>query len=498
MKGAVRAPGVLSPRLLIPLWCLALAALRVGTDNETDAFWTAREGLDLMAGGALIHPDRWSWAPVPGDFVPNSPAWQWFLGLAWRAAGRSGLMLVSFISIALCLHAMARLARRLGAGQLGTAMGLVVLVIVDGPLFVNRSALPAFVLLLVALDRLWRHKARLARAHGLTSACIGFTVSLALVSAGLWLHTSWALWSVAWLVDAALFSALAWPGRLARQLSFAGSALLGCGLAIAIGPLGLQIFAQSERVAHATQGINLEWASPVEQGVRWTLVCAFAVAMGVVASVNSWRRRPIDEVWVVRLVLSMGLLGGALAGAFAIRFLLLGLLCGMPVITAQFASWGPRWTGSAVARRLGERATARYWSILMMVAGLIVLPLGIARSALLAYPSLSDPSISSLPRDCSLFADDSSAAILLRPDVRIWWDGRQDYWGRTRFIDGIRFLQGSERNDLVPAGTTCVLLHNIASGPKWTHLAAGLDADPRWKTVAANAYSQAWTLAIAR
>jgi len=125
---------------LLSVWVLFLAALRAASDREVDAFWMVREGLALLQGSPLVHPDVWSWAPVDRHFVPTSPLWQFALAQSWKWAGLHGVFLVSFTSIALALTLIAVLSRAIGAGPELTVGILITVSIVCGPLFVARAS----------------------------------------------------------------------------------------------------------------------------------------------------------------------------------------------------------------------------------------------------------------------------------------------------------------------------------------------------------------------
>ena len=101
--------------------------------------------------------------------------------------------------------------------------------------------------------------------------------------------------------------------------------------------------------------------------------------------------------------------------------------------------------------------------------------------------------LDALPKGCRLLSDPSSAGpvLLLRPDVRVWFDGRFDYWGRDRLIEAARVL-ATDRVDEPPfTDTTCVLLSTqdqFAGGA----LAEALDASDEWSRVPGGGTVRAW------
>lgn len=485
-------PAISTRGLLVPVWCIALALLRVGIDTENDALWTAREGLDLLAGGALVHPDLWSWAPVAHDFVPNSPAWQWLLGLAWAGGGRVGLIVVSFGSNLLSFLALAHIARRLGAGELSITFNLVWLAALDGAIFVNRSALPAFIWLLVGIDVLWRVGSTFRgsrRRHAVPMLGLGVALW---VTVGLYLHNSWTFWAVVLVACVAVWAHFSNGRSTVTPHWLVLSAVVGAVLAVLSGPLGAHVISQTFRVVDQVAGANLEWVSPFERGLRWSLVCLAAIALGAILTQRVWSRnrsQPESE----QFVLALGLLLGSIAGLFAIRFLFLSLLCGMPLLAAEATRWASARAPGALSKRLGERLTAAYWHPVMLAAGALVVSFAFINTASAAYPALEDSSIAAIPRDCLLFADDNaSAVLLLRPDVQTWWDDRQDYWGRDRWNRALGYLAGAEADGVVPAGTSCVLLHKNLQAGSWPPLAGLLDRNSGWRSASSGGAWRIW------
>ena len=120
----------------------------------------------------------------------------------------------------------------------------------------------------------------------------------------------------------------------------------------------------------------------------------------------------------------------------------------------------------------------------------LALPALLMRSLTLEHSR--DPAFAALPDGCRLFSDDVSAKYieLYRPDVRVWIDGRQDYWGRERLLQWRNYSQARGDSPLVPMGTTCVLLVDPGSAP----LAELLDKSPSWTSLSRTTRYAAWQL----
>jgi hypothetical protein len=92
--------------------------------------------------------------------------------------------------------------------------------------------------------------------------------------------------------------------------------------------------------------------------------------------------------------------------------------------------------------------------------------------------------IQSLPSGCNLFTTASIAGptILTRPDVPVWFDGRADYFGRTRLLEGDEYFSGVGKT-AAPPGATCAVLPVIGQITSLPMATARLNADPAWKLV---------------
>lgn len=462
-----RLPGAAA----LMVWIFTLAVWRTSIDGETDAFWTAREGIDVLNGGGLIHPDRFGWAQPDAVFVPNSPLWQLYLGIAFELGSLSGLLAASVLSLTSSLAAIAWSARKLSAGHLEIAVVLGLLVIGAAPLFVNRAALPAVALLLSAVQVASQQPqgagSRLAPVRA-------FAIAWLLSALGIWLHNSWALYGLILAISGLAASfARALRGEAPRWRA-SWSWLVGAVLGILSGPLGAQVFLQTTRVGSVARGVILEWSTPWQLGAFWTGVWLTALIVQAAASRSVWRAFWAGDARPA-LLWTFGLFG-LVAGASAIRFTFLALVALAPIAASQLThlTAGPR--ARSLRRRLGQRGTRRYWNtVLALVAAALLIP--VVRLAGSAYPDLRDPAVRAIPTGCRVFSDPKSAGaiILLRPDAKVWVDGRTDYWGRERLLLAIQYLR-VQGPTLVPAGTRCVLKLGTERRSEFRRLADSLIA----------------------
>lgn len=466
------------------LWILNLTLWRVAGDDLSDARWMAREGRAVLDGAPWVHPDSWSWAPVDAPFVPTSPLWQVILALVEERTDLAGIRVLSAFIIAGSLVVIAWLARQLGSPWVALAPTLVVGATVGLSFFRSRSGLPALALLLLLIALTWQLRGWMARHNvggPLTIACLyGATASL-----GTWLHASWAALALASVAALAVLIALE-TNRFARReasLWLAGSA--GALLGAASGPLGLDAWANAQRVSRACSGLVKEWRTPWALGGFWVGLWAVLAALVVISGLLAWRwadrRRPLA---ITLTLLDAGLVAAATTG---VRFLLLALAVSMPLASWALGAGLRRLRSSRAGQALGARASVRYWEPVVLLLGLLALPFSLI--AVAAMPNTTDPAFVRLPSGCHLFSDDNTGKLVvaLRPDVPVWLDGRHDYYGRQRLLDAQTFLAGSG-GPVVPPGTTCVLL----PATSYPALQTRLDSDQDWRLISGPGALRLW------
>ena len=476
----------LRDRALLPVAVVCLSLVQLVHGDVGEAAWMAREGGDVWRGSPLVHPDHWSWQPQPWDFLPTSPAWQFVSLAAWSLLGVFGLHLLAAMTTAVCLSVIAVLARSLGASRSTTVVALGLVYVSSIGALSARAGLPAFLLLLLAL-RIIDAEAR--RANVGDEARLGATVlvvDFAVAYAGSWLHQSWATFSIALGALQVLLLARASVRRRARMItSCAGFAAAVAGAAL--GPLGWQAWPASLQLAAACRGIVSEWKSPWSLGSPWPQLWALLVILAMVTALQWWRHR--QQTSALELVLLVIAAACMVAGLDAVRFLTLGACALAPALAAGMSrTWGvDRLTRLRV--RLGERAAEEYWRTVLALLLAPALALAVWQARLV--PTSPDPSFTALPADCRLYSTDAVAKLveLYRPDVRVWIDGRQHYWGRERLLLSRNYRNGRPAH--VPTGTTCVMLeresalalHSTMNSSSAWELVAETGAYSVWRTV---------------
>lgn len=492
---------------LIAGWIAVISVALAGTVHDTDPYWQIRAGEENLDGLPLARPDTWSWAPVDGLFYPNSPAWNVVLALAWRALGSWGLFAVTVASIAACLALVCWLALRLGARPVPTVFVVLAITAAALPVFSPRAALAGqtLMLLAIALGLWWSRRAEVAGP--LRSGLAALVAAFVLSATGNWVHLSWstsagataAAWVAMWLLVPGL-------GRRTRSTLIAGGTV-GFAAGVIVGPYGTEVFAQSRRVIEACQGLILEWTSPFDAGtvLRWGAPAVLAVLL-LVASLWTLVRCPRQTGRTDRLALLAALTVASapyvVAGLAYIRFILVALPALAPVAAWMLTRAGDRAHARAGAppptvgylrRRLPEWTSDEFWRVVAWCVLAVVTPLAIFAGSRHAAPATSAEN-ALLPTGCHSFGTTAEAAsiILQRPDVTVWIDGRADYWGRARITLAERYMTDPDPRQLVPPGTTCIVLADPRIEPTIRPLITALDASPEWRRVPGTANALLW------
>lgn len=463
--------------VLVGSWLVAIAATAALSDGMTDPFWQAREGVDVLAGGGWLHPDRWA-LHAPAHFVPTSPGWQVLLGLGWRTGGVLGVYFVAVLTIALALWVLVRVARRLGAAVVVMPLMLAWLAVCSPASLTFRASFGAIVLVVF----LWCEvDALLARSQSpwrvLWVAVCAFCASVV----GIWMHASWAGYGLLAAAGCGLLWARASSASIRERV--AGSffiAVLGTA-GVTLGPVGLDVWHEAARVAAVCRDLITEWMPPWQSGnpVLWMSLWCVVFGSTLISLWLGWAsRREATSLEMLLLALGLSLMATAL---LSVRFLPQAAPVLAPVLAAQLTRSLRSASSTARRARMGERATGLYWSRVFTGVG-VALCVTLAALQLPPFPRLENPAIAALPPSCRLFSDAASANLVLlsRQDVRPWIDGRADMWGRDRLVATQEYLYGVYPGAMLPTGIDCVLLraddyatlaHWLASQSDWAEIA---------------------------
>jgi hypothetical protein len=424
---------------------------------DTDILWGTRSGLDILGGHGLPRVDHYSWTAAGERWIPNSWGWNLVLGAAYRTAGYIGIAVVGVVAMGLVGALLGVAVRRAGGyvswGLLATqiSLGLFAVFFYPRAQLSDYAAVLAVPLLLArALDLADRRAA--ARA-GVGLACLQVV----------WmnLHSTAVLGPVMIAVGGgALLAGTFSRARAVRLLTLTAVAALAC-LAT---PFWTSPITHLAEVRQASMGLIAEWR-PAGFGSAEQVLAVAAILIGLGAVVVAWRRRAFDTVALLVLF-------SVMAGV-ALRFAPLVVLTAVPVIASA--------AGRVPARPEFVSKTA--------VLALAVLSVAcIAGSGSFADPGAQNTSptlVAALPHGCRLVNDIAvgGAVILLRPDVKVSIDSRNDMYGRQRELVALRVLGdptfGSgyvDAHDVgcVLAPTSTPLVRTLRSSYGWR--VAGRDA----------------------
>lgn len=494
-------------RWLIGVWIAAAAIALAGTVHDTDPYWQVRAGEESLDGMPLARPDGWSWAPVDGLFYPNSPAWNVILALAWRALGAWGLYLVTAASIAACLGLVAWLALRLGARGVPTVIVVIATCGAVLPVLSPRAGLAAQTIFLFAVAVAVGWADRAGRHSALVDAAVPLVAGFVLSVVGNWVHLSWstlafaaaAAWAAIWLLTPGL-------GAGRRTVLVVGGTV-GLVAGVVAGPYGVDVTVRTQAVVDACRGIVIEWIGPfsADFGARWWPLAVGGAAFLVgtfVWCIRALRRRPPDRRLPVIAALAVSAAPYAIAGFAYIRFILVAVPLLAPVAAAAVTVVVDRLharvtpappSAGYFRRRVVEWTTDRFWRVIAWAVLVVLSPLVLFAGSRHAEPATQGVN-DLLPVGCREFGTPLEAAsiIVSRPDVKVWIDGRADYWGRERNLLAQDYLYEVNQPTLVPPGTTCVVLGDLGSDPELAALTAALDADPAWQRVPGTTGANLW------
>lgn len=468
-----------------------IAAVRAATPIERDHLWSARAGLENLHGAPLIRPDTWSWS-THGEWVPNSPVWNIVLGLGWQTLGFWGLFWVAFLSITAFFALALLLARLAGARAFPTLIGFAPVLLFGFSAFTPRATMVVQSLLFLAVLFAWWWGGRAARAGWPAGIAFVGGAGVLLSAVGNWVHLSFmfmsatvaVIWAVAWFAS---------PGiSTVRRLGLVTAGTLGLLAGCVVSPYGIAMTIERSRVvAEVCRGLVSEWLSLAEvfqmQGVRFVpfiLVAVVLASASLMWAVRLLRRGARFESRF-RIIGPLVVIGVPLVafGFGSIRFILVGLLLLMPVLAGIASALISRLhrfqrrSGGILSRpRAIEYTSGGFWTVIL--SGLIVLaiPLVVSNVARGGVPPEAAV-VRAIPSECNVWPADTTAGatILLRPDTKVWADGRADFYGRAHLLEYLRIMAGTSP---IPAGADCVVLpiNDVTQ-----QLRQSLDADDAWR-----------------
>ncbi|GAB3614527.1 hypothetical protein [Humibacter ginsengisoli] len=471
---------------------------------ERDTFWETRAGLENLVGIPIARADTWSWSAT-GIWYPNSPAWNILLALGWNSSGWWGLAIVAILTCGTLITVLLVVARHAGARALPTLVVVAPLALVGSSSLSGRATVAVMVLLGASslFAGWWSGRARRQRARtaAVGAGAAGFALSLI----GNWVHLSFmpvsALVALSWTVAWCFAPGLPRRTRLGMAAAAAGGLFLGC----VCSPYGIALtVARSEAVAAACQGIITEWWSLPVAMAKGSPALVVVMLIGLTVSVLSCvtlvmrirRRGAVLPGDVALIALSVMSVPFSLAGLTAARFVFPGLFLALPALAVASTDVVGRLRRRIVrehpepSSRLRIYTTGRAFSHALVAAMIVMIPLAATSVATSVVP-VEVMLARQLPAGCQLFSEPGTAGPVLldRPDVKVWIDGRADFYGHAHLVQFQRIGAGHAP---IPKGTTCIILPTTTDDGAPSPVAAALDRSGVWQHVASAGRLALW------
>ncbi len=376
---------------------------------------------------------------------------------------------------------MVHFARRLGARPLPTLAAMVPILLLVLPFLSPRATVPALALSFTAIAGAYSWQLNAARFPAVVGAVGAGVFAVALTAAGLWVHLSWLGLGPATALACGVLWWLAPDLDTVRRMTLTLAVGIGAAAGILLGPYGIDSFAMAAAVQRACTGLIPEWFGIAHPSVaaRWAVVGVLTMVGAVACArwcLHRLRRARHDPRVGLVAALTVLALPTSISEVVAVRFIGVAAFALAPVAALSMTDVADR-----LARRADEvpprgvfrTARIRFWShgrpwrtVLLMV-WVVLLPGVLLLTLPLSRPLDEAAVLEALPQGCRLLSDPGTggAAVLLRPDVPVWYDGRADYWGRERNVLAAHVLS-TERVDGPPfTEATCIALRVDESGP---------------------------------
>lgn len=398
---------------------------RSGKIVETDVYWQTRAGLDWLSDKTFIKNDLWSYVPN-GEWIPNSWGWNLVLAYAYRLSNDYGLFALGFVVTISFLALLVVAARRLTSSWNSINHVLAFVLMFAIPILSIRPALiSAYGMLIMLLSTHAFLKAFQTRPIIMSFVFLIFNVLM------INLHLAWPIFLGAAFIG--------WSGLLLSYLPYkkALSTILPLGIAAVIGifisPLKQHLFSHMLMTFVSSTELIYEWKPMWNEPLYlFGLVLVFA------------QIRPAKKFKRIRpwAFCSMAL---AVMGIFAIRYMPWALLFSLP-------AWS-FWIRSFQVKK------DKFLSIAGIGLAIALIFISYEAITLHGRPSFLED-IKALPANCRLIAtpQTSGAVVLFRPDVKIFVDSRNEYWGKGRYKLVNEFMKHPNDDLLTAIEPTCVMV----------------------------------------
>lgn len=402
---------------------LGVALSRAIYVNSTDTLWQIRFGIDMLDSGEISYYDDYSWTMPGAQYISNSWLWNVTVGLLYKINGIEAIVALGFALVSVIITLLALLLRKNGLPWSSTFIGIALFGLFSNIWLTERPQLIDYLSILLIL---------------LISKQLDFKIPKNLVIGSALLFSIIVFWQNFHLsaplgvviiffvvLDNLLTnseSRVRNPKTLIMPIFKSGLVTVVVALGCFLTPYGLDGVTKGLNTSGASVGIITEWMTPISAFVEAGWCSVVSLLIGSFALFHTWKTK--KPAYFMLLVL-------------------------MLVLTSQQNRWSPFLAIIAMVPFLQFLATFAWHSAVLKLrpylyavsAATVFIFLGLGSFALIPHDVLAGTKTgytvaSHLPAGCKLFnADETGGPImLLRPDIKVSADGRNDLYGREKFI----------------------------------------------------------------
>jgi hypothetical protein len=411
------------------VFIVSVSLIRATYFPESDIFWGARNGMDILRNGVQIfQPDTWNLLTLGEEWSPNSWLWNVLLGGAYQLFGDYGFLLLTLLTNVAAYSFLWGYLQKLRMAPL-TAFPVLIGCWFIMNMFMNGRSNTADFLILTAF--LYLSRQSLDKTPRLLITSFLLTV--------LWMNLH-LTGIAAVIVFPAVVYAMKHKEELRRRVLQTSLVLLSTLVALLITPYGLNGLIKVSMVKNESKGLITEWSNVFYlPGANAGILFLLGASL----------------VWMVFVFKKKQYLYGLLMVAFiystydTIRltpFLL-------TVALGSLIFWeGKSFDSSKLPSRLQKVGNfSGQLSLLLIFATLLVsvfsgISLGRAVGDSQSMFPVTTDELSLIPANAraAVLQDAGSAIILYRPDVLVTLDGRNDLIGAERFVEASNILYSDD------------------------------------------------------
>lgn len=424
---------------------LGISLTRTIVIAEPDSFWQIRSGQDFLDDPQFLTPDTYSWSAFGKEYLSNSWLWNVLIGGVYSIASFSGVAILVGLYVGLLLTLTSGYLRSRNIDWKYIFVGIAIVSVLLGKWFTSRPQINDYVLLVLGMLVIQK----LSKKPPVYLFMVLGTIIL------LWnnLHLTGP-------VGALCFGGMYFVSQYRKTSPLFGKEticvmlrsvfLIIFLLALCLlTPYGVSGITKPFETASSSTGLISEWISPWDMSENSNLLSAVALLAIVFPAV--WAVK--EKKWV-ELTYLLGLFA---VGSYQVRWVPFVILMALPYICESM-------------KKIPLSRVDRFTPFIKVAALAIIL----ATLATGATTFFTDDKVSrgnygyallnQVPSDCKLYNDVSFGGpmILMRPEVKVSIDGRNDLYGREEYLTQAYLTYAIEGTDtwLEQNGITCVLIND--------------------------------------